>query len=116
MIIFGQRFTRRQLFTIIGFLFIFVSLSKLYNYLSPNVLGDFKAYLDLDDVRQLLRAGKDTGITITLWDPLILQAWKSNEFMSNSVECFFLCHVIGPLVFTIYEKELKEKVSTHYIV
>ncbi|KAB7502381.1 Fukutin [Armadillidium nasatum] len=107
MILCGHRIKYKQIL-LIGFIVcISLCILTLYFFLFPT--RHFQPYLDVEDVQLLLRAAEANGVSVVLFDPLILHAWSSNEEVVKSGSCLFLCHVVGPLLFSITEKDLKNK-------
>ncbi|KAK4293586.1 hypothetical protein Pmani_033731 [Petrolisthes manimaculis] len=70
----------------------------------------FQRSLHVEDVRQLLRASQDTGVTVILSDPFILHAWSRNAHVyAPPGVCVFLCHVIGPLTFSATAAQIRDR-------
>lgn len=101
---------KKKLALILGIVFGIVLLDQLYLHFSlSNPHTNFQRSLDIDDVRQLIEAGKDAAVTTILFDPVILQAWRGNADVAVPGVCIFLCHVIGPLTFVVTAAQLRDK-------
>ena len=112
MLLLGIRISRKYVLYAGMFMIALFLIDQLYLYLQMTSGGtNFSLSLHVDDVRQLVRAGRDTGVDVILFDPVILKAWSSNADMSSPGTCIFLCHVIGPLVFAITQTQLSDKVG-----
>ncbi|KAK7021117.1 hypothetical protein SK128_028326 [Halocaridina rubra] len=101
---------KKRLAIILGVVFGIILLDQLYLHFwlsSPNTT--FQRHLDIEDVRQLIRAGEDASVTTILFDPVILQAWRNNADVAVPGVCIFLCHVIGPLTFAVTAAQLRDK-------
>ena len=97
--------------TIIAILFIFI---RAFSFLASKPEEDFNPHLNLDDVNLLLQLSSFNGISLYLFDAVILQAWNENRIQSDGM-CLFLCHVIGPLAFAVTDSQLKDKVDMFII-
>ncbi|XP_027213660.2 ribitol-5-phosphate transferase FKTN [Penaeus vannamei] len=107
---YGMGTIRKNIFLVVGILVVLVLLDQLYLHVwlsTPHT--EFQRSLHVDDVRQLLRAGEDAALTTILFDPFILHAWNSNQHVSATGVCIFLCHVIGPLTFAVTHGQLRDK-------
>ncbi|XP_068243167.1 ribitol-5-phosphate transferase FKTN-like isoform X2 [Palaemon carinicauda] len=101
---------KKKLALILGIVFGIVLLDQVFLHFwlsQPDT--NFKRSLDIDDVRQLIQAGKDARVTTILFDPVILEAWHSNSDVAVPGVCIFLCHVIGPLTFAVTAAQLRDK-------
>ncbi|CAL4157412.1 unnamed protein product, partial [Meganyctiphanes norvegica] len=105
----SSKLSKRNIFLILIFIATIIVLSQVYLYFQLSTpTTKFRRSLDIDDVRELIRAGKDTSVTPILFDPFILEAWSKNAHINAPGVCIFLCHVIGPLNFAVISSQEKD--------